>query len=121
AAGSSLLGGEQRVALERSERELDNLRAAMGWAERAGDADLGLGIAAPIWRFWDRRGRVTEGLAWLERGLAGGAGASPSTRARALEATGSLTWRAGDDETAASQCEAALTLYRELDDRRGVA
>lgn len=120
-AESRLVGLEQREWLERIERELDNLRMAIGWAEDAGDPELALDLAAPIWRFWDRRGRISEGLAWLERGLAGADPVAPATRARALHAAGSLSWRLGDVETARRHCELGLGIYRLLDDRAGTA
>ena len=78
------LTGEDRVVwLARLEAEDDNLRAALDWAERTGDADTGLRTAAAIWRFWQQRGHLSEGRARLERLLAmpSGRGSRPAPRA----------------------------------------
>jgi predicted ATPase/class 3 adenylate cyclase len=46
-----------------------DLRAALGWALDTGDAnvELGLELAGILGRYWWLRGRIQEGLAWLER------------------------------------------------------
>ena len=55
--------------LDRLERELDNLRAALGWAERAARPRAGLRLATALYWFWFWR-RPREGRAWLARLLA---------------------------------------------------
>src|SRR5918999_2166586 len=67
------LTGEDRVVwLDRLEADYDNLCAAMDWAERTGDASTGLRTAAAIWRFWQQRGRLSEGRARAQSLLGGG-------------------------------------------------
>jgi predicted ATPase/DNA-binding CsgD family transcriptional regulator len=65
--GPELEGPRAVAALRALDAELDNLRAAMGWAidhARAGDA-AGI-IAATPW-FWIWRGRIPEARRWLGR------------------------------------------------------
>jgi predicted ATPase len=64
--------------LDRLEREVDNRRAALAWAAewagsvlRGNASEVGLRLVAAIRRFWQLRGRVTEGRAWLAK-LPGG-------------------------------------------------
>jgi predicted ATPase len=72
ATAPALEGGAQREALEKLEREQENLRAALeeGPALTA-DLDLRRRLAAGLWRFWLARRQVREGHARLEALLAG--------------------------------------------------
>jgi non-specific serine/threonine protein kinase len=58
------------AAIEQLDAEYDNLRAALQWARDGGDLAIGLQLAAALWRFWRRRGYLTEGRTWLEELLA---------------------------------------------------
>jgi predicted ATPase/DNA-binding SARP family transcriptional activator len=66
-----LVRAGQAAWLDRLERELDNLRAALRWLESRDDHEGLCRLAASLRRFWLARGRATEGLGWLEAGLAG--------------------------------------------------
>ena len=59
-AEPNLLGPQQRQWLERLDAELDNIRAALGWARSAGEAEMGLRIGAELWRFWQLRNHELE-------------------------------------------------------------
>jgi predicted ATPase/class 3 adenylate cyclase len=114
---------EDRVVwLDRLEADYDNLRAAMDWAERTGDASTGLRTAAAIWRFWQQRGRLSEGRARLER-LLGLPGAAPrdSLRIRALGALGGIAYWQNDNPVTRAAYEEAVDIARELGDTRLLA
>ena len=54
--------------LDRLDVELDNIRAALGWALES-DIEAQLRLASALWWFWHIRGHRNEGVDWLERGL----------------------------------------------------
>jgi predicted ATPase/DNA-binding XRE family transcriptional regulator len=123
-AESELTGAEQTMWLERLEQEHDNLRAMLSWSLEAGDAELGLRLAAASGRFWWARGHLSEGLRWLERLLAANqcdGTALARVRAKALAAAGRLAADGGDYRRAAALLEEALAQFRELGDKRGSA
>ena len=68
-AEKALIGPDQRTWLDRLERELGNLRAALEWFIQASQASNALRLAAALWFFWDMRGHLREGQRWLETAL----------------------------------------------------
>jgi len=127
-AEPELRGAGQVEWLVRLDTEQDNVRAALEWTWRRGNVATGLRLAAALGRFWSVRGHLHEGRGWLERLLDRASvdgmvvPAVPTlVRARALNAAGALAWSQGDCARATALCEAGLALYRELDDREGVA
>jgi predicted ATPase/DNA-binding CsgD family transcriptional regulator len=95
-AEPELLGPQEAQWYERLEEEHDNIRAALSWALKGADPELGLRLAGAIWWFWHRHGHLSEGLRWLERALARGVGASAMVRAKALAGIGWLAYGQGD-------------------------
>jgi len=77
-AAPELTGPRQASWLERLEWEHDNLRAALSWALERSEAELGLGLAAALARFWELRGHLSEGQEWLERALSQCTGHRPA-------------------------------------------
>jgi predicted ATPase len=59
-------GPEAPEWLDRTELELDNIRAALAWTIEVGEGELGLAIAEALEPFWYRRLQLREGLRWLE-------------------------------------------------------
>jgi predicted ATPase len=118
-AGPELVAAHQAEWLERIDAERDNLRAALEWAFENDEADLAVEVAARLGRFWWVRG-AAEGLGWLERGLAR-RDLRPELRATALEAAGGTAWFVGERDRAQALFEEGLRIFRELDDRAGVA
>ena len=108
--------------VERLSMDHDNLRAAMRWSLDHGRADIGLGIAAAVWRFWQFQGHLTEGRRWLSELLA-----APECRdrtelrAKGLMAIGSVTYWQNDFDATRIFYEEGLGIFRELGDDRGVA
>jgi len=109
---------EQALWLDRCEREGPNLRRAIRWAVEAGEADIGLGMAAALWRYWQLRGPIREGRAVLDQLLTLD-GSSPEVRAKALGAAGALAWWGGDYSATQLHFEEALPLVRDSGDRKG--
>jgi DNA-binding CsgD family transcriptional regulator/tetratricopeptide (TPR) repeat protein len=70
AAVPKLQDSYQQLWLNWLEGEHDNLRAALAWALESGRIEAGLRLATALFRFWEIRGYVREGLAWFERLLA---------------------------------------------------
>ena len=121
AAEPALTGPEQGVWLGRLETEHDNLRASLDWTLGSERGDTGLRLAGRLSLFWLIRGHFVEGRAWLERALARSGKELSPERAKALLGAGNLATRQGDLPSAIALHEAALTLHRELGDKRGVA
>jgi hypothetical protein len=112
---------EQAAWLAQIDEERDNLRGALSWCLDAGEAGLGLQLAAALWEFWWIRGYLAEGRRWLDATLAGGAEEPAELRARALHAAAGLATRQGDYDRAAELSEQSLALWEELGDEVGTA
>ncbi|HZW72717.1 MAG TPA: tetratricopeptide repeat protein, partial [Caldimonas sp.] len=119
-AEPNLIGAEQRSWLDRLERELDNVRSALAWATRA-DAVRGMRLASALQRFWQMRGTASEGLAWLTATLAAAPTAPTAQRAKALSTAATMARASADFAKARALYGEALSLWRELGDRRGIA
>jgi predicted ATPase len=124
-AEPALTGPEQADWLARLEREHNNLRAALQWTRDSGNLDRRVRLAGNLWRFWYTRGHLSEGRAWLEEALESASGRgeavpAPDT-AKARIGAGVLATMQGDYPRAAAHCEESLRLYRELNDRQGMA
>jgi predicted ATPase/class 3 adenylate cyclase len=104
------------------EDEHDNIRGALDWAERTGDADTGLRTAASVWRFWQQRGHLAEGRRRLEFLLSlPGSSARTPPRARALGALGGISYWQNDYPPTRAAYEEAVDIARELGDRQLLA
>ena len=119
AAEPGLTGDEQGRWLEVLAAEHGNLRAALTWA-LAHDPQLALSLAGALWRFWDTRGELTEGRAFLERALAG-EGSDPTARAKALIGAANLTYLQGELDEAAELAADSVRLYEQLGDDAGMS
>jgi len=112
-------GADQPAWLAQLEQEHDNLRAALGWSlEGVADDETGLRLTGALYRFWAHRGHAYEGRQWCVAALARNAGRTGTrARAKALHASGTLTWLLGDITGARSRLEQALALSRDLGDQ----
>ncbi|MEP6693306.1 MAG: hypothetical protein ABJB39_01525, partial [Chloroflexota bacterium] len=97
-AAPELQGNEQRRWLDLVELEHDNLRAALEHAIAAGRVEPASRVVFALWRFWQVRGYLREGLNWVERAL-GLPSAASRERLRVLEAAGGLTYWMADLDT----------------------
>ena len=119
AAEGELSGADQADWLERLEADHDNLRAALDWLTRAGEAGLELRLAGALGRFWYMRGYLSEGLTRLQRAVAAAAD-DDATVAKALRTSSALALLRGDYPLARAAAERALALYRQSGDEAGV-
>jgi predicted ATPase/class 3 adenylate cyclase len=121
-AEPELRGARQTYWLDRLETEHENLRAAMAWAIEKGEAEIGLRLAAALWRFWYMRSYFTLGRQWLTAALVlPGAADKSAARAKALNGLGNLATSQGDLSAARSAHEESLALARELHDQQATA
>lgn len=123
-AERELSGPEQVYWMDRLETEYDNIREALGWVLNEGDGnkgELGLRLAAALWRVWYLRGHLNEGRLWIEEMLALDDGGLAATRARALGGAGYLAWHQGDFGRAEALFEESLALARQGGYKRDIA
>ena len=117
------------AALRAVQVEEPNLRGALEWAvghaSTVVDPDrvrLGLQLAGLLGRYWWLRGRVHEGVAWLEKSLSAARDSrADADLARALFWLGVLLDDARRPAEAGARLEAALAIYREIGDEVGIA
>lgn len=121
-ARAMIMGSEMRSWLDRLDLEHDNLRAAIQHALDSGDARTALQMTASLWRFWQMRGYLDEGLERVRGALALPEDeATDDVRLRALEAAGGLAYWRGDLSTAEEYYQAALAGQRATRNEAGIA
>lgn len=103
------------------EREYHHIRAALDDALAAGAVEEALAAAGNLWRFWQSRGRLAEGLTWLSEALARDPRTPTAARARALNGAGGLANDLGHYPRAAAAHAECLAIWRALDNQSGVA
>ena len=118
--GGDLGGANQATALALLARDGDNLRAALEYGERAGDAGAFARLVLSLWRVWLVRGQWTEGREWIDRAAAAVTEES-HLLAQLLAAGATLSQNQGDYDAAYALAERALALWRRAHDRRGEA
>ena len=108
-------GSDYGWRVEKTETEIDNLRAAYAYSRENGDAELALALASSLTPLWQPR--PAEGVAWFDAIL--GASAhheiAPAVRARALADRVLLVTMIGWDADIKDQADEALALARECD------
>jgi len=109
------------MSLDRLDLEHDNLRAALGWSMEH-DTETALLLCHRLWRFWQRRGHLTEGLERSEAALAlPDASAHPAARADALSAAAGLAYWRADADRARAHYGAEIEARTAIGDRAGLA
>ncbi len=116
-----LLGERAVEALERTEAEHDNIRAALDWSLEH-DPAVGLRIGGAIWRFWQQRSHMQEGQRRIEALMDA---AADDTDAYALgrgwTAIGGARYWLGDYRSARRAYEEAVACQRESGDEEALA
>jgi predicted ATPase/class 3 adenylate cyclase len=122
ASSAEIMGAEKRLWLDRLEEDHDNLRAAIAWSVESGEAELALRLTSHLWRFWQMRGYLAEGIERVELALAlPGAADHPALRADALSAAAGLTYWQADAERSRAYYEQEIDARRAIGDRSGLA
>jgi len=117
-----VFGAEQRAALDRFEREHDNIRAALAWSMAGGHSEMAMRIFAASWRFWQMRGYLPEAREQAERVLSHASEeVAPDIRAAALEAAGGIAYWQADMVPSRAWYREALALARASGDEARIA
>ena len=119
-AAAELTGRDQHRWLDLLERQVTDIRAALGWLTEHAPIDAQRLVGAS-WRWCYLRGRYAEGRAWAEAALDAAPDSPPATRARALSGAGMLAFLQCDYEVARERIEAARELYAGQGDDDGLA
>jgi len=116
----ALRGPAQVVWLARLEEEHDNIRAVLAWC-RTHNPQLGLRMAAALWPFWEIRGHMQEGRAWLAELLGLCAEAPGQVRAGALHGAGVLAFQQSDYRQASVLLAESHALFERLGNVEGTS
>jgi predicted ATPase/DNA-binding XRE family transcriptional regulator len=114
-------GHEQVEWLDRLEAENDNLRAAIGWALEAGEAQTAAQFGWALGMYWVMRARHSEGRLLMEQTLAQGTDLPAQMRARALWALAVCVYGSGNNERLVAISEEGVVLSRRAGDARAEA
>nr|WP_082955206.1 LuxR family transcriptional regulator [Mycobacterium mantenii] len=108
--------------LEWAEVEIDNLRAAYVWSREIGDINAALRLVSSLVNFWNRRGRLAEGIAGFDGVLTDvrHEGIEPAVWVRAVADHGVLA-AAAAGTASTKRAHDALAIARQLDDPALVA
>jgi tetratricopeptide (TPR) repeat protein len=123
-AEERLRGPDGLLWSDRLAVEQDNLREAYEWCMRTADPEgraLAVRLATALGWYWYTHGSAAEGRARIEAAISDVSGVDPETRANALHAFGVLEQQQGGNERAVDAFEASLDVWRDLDDRYGIA
>jgi predicted ATPase/class 3 adenylate cyclase len=117
-----LAGADQRRLLDQLELEHDNIRAVLDRATASGDARVAIGLAFAVWRFWQKRGYLSEARRRLDAmNHEPWSQSDPMLRARLLEALGGVCWWQADIRAMRVAYTEAVELWRALGDRSELA
>jgi predicted ATPase/class 3 adenylate cyclase len=117
-----LLNVRRDQILDRLDRELNNVRAAIAWSLETGHTEIGLRIAVALREFWHVRNRILEGRRALDGLLSASASeGATSPRFRALAIGGGLASWHGDYDRSLELFEEALAMAEARGSRRQMA
>ena len=101
--------------------ERTNFRAALEWAESAGELETVARLAAPLSQaIWTPEGQLSEAERWIRVAREGCARYPRPLQANVLTAARDLARTRGDEADGAELGEQALAIYRELGDTVGI-
>lgn len=113
------VGSDYEGRLQQAGTEIDNLRGALAWSRENSDIEQALALASSLQPLWFGRGRLREGLAWLDAALTDldsqQVEITPPVRARALADRAGLAAMVGVAGSI-DQAQQALTIARDVGD-----
>ncbi len=115
-----LFGPDQVLWLDTLECDMENLRAALAFAQKECDGTLPR-LAGALSRFWYGRSYLSEGRSWLEAALMEIENDGSAVIGKVLSGAGLLAWCCGDYDTARVYHERDLALHRSRENPRGIA
>ena len=107
-----------RTFVEAEDRE--NFRAALEWAEQAGEIETVARLAAALGVAWVWQGRLSEADRWLDLARERSSEYPLAVQGLLLTAARELACARGAHQESADLCDQALVIYRELGDAAGV-
>ncbi|MCA9877439.1 MAG: tetratricopeptide repeat protein, partial [Thermomicrobiales bacterium] len=117
---SAQAGHTEHLFWEQFQVDYANVRAALDWGVRRGEAALCARFVWALYWFWRAYGHSRDGRAWIERMLATLDDLEPLDRIRLLTWNGDLAMMQRDEPRALWCCEQALTLARRVGEARGL-
>ncbi len=114
-----LVGPDQVACINQLERELDNIRAALTWAQVTDNA-AGVQLITTMWRFWDSR-YAKEGEVWLAELLGTTAFVSPDIKAKAYWVRARFNFHMADFDNTRTMIQKSLALYETLENPAWIA
>ncbi|HUP85963.1 MAG TPA: LuxR C-terminal-related transcriptional regulator [Acidimicrobiales bacterium] len=99
-------------------RDYDNVREALVWGATPGRVTEGLHLAAPLFFYWQLRGRHTEGRRLLDDLVAASEGEEPALRVWSVFGAGVMATYAGDVMAAMRLLNQALSTAEVVGDLR---
>jgi predicted ATPase/DNA-binding CsgD family transcriptional regulator len=117
---AALRHSQQGLWLTRLEADHDNARAALGWALGRGDVEVAARLVCALCPFWWIHSYLSEGWQWITQILDNSCTLSPADRAQVLHVAGLHAAQRGDNVHALALSNAALDLFRELNDGPGL-
>jgi len=124
-AEPSLRRTEQVEWLQQLEPEIENLRAALGWAMKSSSVQIPLRMTSALGTFWELRDYWLEGARWLDQALdREWDDANPevkSARMKALYIRADFAILLDDVDVFKESVDSALALCEELGDAWGIA
>lgn len=116
-----LTGTTPAAWLDRLADEHANVRLALAWYADEGKVTELMRLTVALAPFWEERGHLIEGRAWLERAAELGLNTPAAERLPVVTAAGTIAWLQGDIEWAKDWHQQALTLARQLGDNAAEA